>query len=421
MSKRGNWGAGFWERFGSYDANLKQALTNRHILWVHAVSVGEVKLLVHFIHAMEKRAPNLKFVVSTTTTTGMGVLRKRLKPHISKIYYPIDRKGIVTRAMSTIHPDAIVLFETEIWPNFIWTAQKRGIPLFLLNARLSDRSFRGYKRFGFLFRQLFGAFEGIAAQNELAAERFRAVGAVPGRVHMTGNLKYDAAAATEPGSMDVSGLLKQVGVNGETPILIGGSTHDGEEVILAEIVQRLRKQFPKLFLVLVPRHFERSNEVARKLRDRGVKVFFRSAIRPDTRIVPGEVDCLLVDTTGELQFFYEHASVVFMGKSLTAEGGQNLIEPGAFGKAIVFGPNMQNFEDIARQFVEKSGAVQVRDAAALEKVLGELFEDQYQRAELGRNALLVISENLGAMERTVEMVLEKLKSMDVYVVPQTVE
>lgn len=419
MARRGNWGPGFWERFGSYDANLKQALTNRHILWVHAVSVGEVNLLVHFIGALEKRAPNLKFVVSTTTTTGMGILRRRLEPHISKIYYPIDRRGIVTRALCTINPDAVVLFETEIWPNFIWTAQKRGVPLFLVNARLSDRSFRGYKRFGFLFRQLFAAFEGIAAQNQVAAERFRAVGAAPDRIRMTGNLKYDAAAAANSGGMglDVSGLLKQVGVNGDTPILIGGSTHDGEEVILADIVGRLRAQFPKLFLILVPRHFERSNDVARKLRERGVKVFFRSAIRPDTRLGREEIDCLLVDTTGELQFFYEHATVVFMGKSLTAEGGQNLIEPGAFGKAIVFGPNMQNFADIARQFVEKSGAVQVRDATGLEKVLGELFEDQYQRAELGRNALLVISENVGAMERTVEMVLEKLKSMDVYVIP----
>jgi 3-deoxy-D-manno-octulosonic-acid transferase len=420
MARRGKWGAGFWERFGSYDANLKQALTNRHILWVHAVSVGEVNLLVHFIHALEKRAPNLKFVVSTTTTTGMRVLRSRLKPHISKIYYPIDRAGIVARALSTVHPDAIVLFETEIWPNFIWKAQQRGIPLFLVNARLSDRSFRGYKRFGFLFRSLFSAFEGIAAQNETAAERFRAVGAAPNRIRVTGNLKYDAAAATESGAMDVTGLLKQVGVNGDTPILIGGSTHDGEEMILAQIVQRLRAQFPKLFLILVPRHFERSNDVARKLRESGAKIFFRSAIRPETQHGPGEIDCLLVDTTGELRHFYEHATVVFMGKSLTAEGGQNLIEPGAFGKAIVFGPNMQNFAEIARKFVEKSGAVQVRDAAGLEKVLGELFEDQYQRAELGRNALLVISENLGAMERTVEMVVETLKKMDVYIVPEAV-
>ncbi|HUA64928.1 MAG TPA: 3-deoxy-D-manno-octulosonic acid transferase [Alphaproteobacteria bacterium] len=418
MAKRGNWGAGFWERFGSYDANLKQALTNRHILWVHAVSVGEVNLMVHFIRALEQRAPNLKFVVSTTTTTGMYMLRQRLKPHISKIYYPIDHPSIVNRALATVHPDAIVLFETEIWPNFIWQAQKRRIPLFLANARLSDRSFRGYKRFGFLFRQLFASFEGIAAQNQAAAERFRSVGARPDCIRVSGNLKYDAATAADPGGLDATVLLKQVGVNGDTPIVIGGSTHDGEEVILAEIAGRLRAQFPKLFLILVPRHFERCNEIARKLRDSGVKLVHRTAIRPETSFGPGEVQCLLVDTTGELRFFYEHATVVFIGKSLTAEGGQNPIEPGASGKAIIFGPNMQNFADIARQFLEKNGAVQVPDAAALEKVLRELLDDKYQRAELGRNALLVVSENQGAMDRTLEMVLQKLKSMDVYVVPQ---
>ncbi|MGH8023833.1 MAG: 3-deoxy-D-manno-octulosonic acid transferase, partial [Limisphaerales bacterium] len=285
-------------------------------------------------------------------------------------------------------------------------------------ARLSDASFRGYRRFRFLFQPLFAVFEGIAAQNQTAAERFLAVGARPDRVRLTGNLKYDAAMAGEPGGVDVSRLLQQVGVNGDSLILIGGSTHDGEETILADIVQRLRPQFPKIFLILAPRHFERSAEVARQLRERGLKLFCRTAIRPDTRLTPGEIDCLLVDTTGELRFFYEHAAVVFMGKSLTAEGGQNLIEPGAAGKAIVFGPNMQNFKDIARQFVERSGAVQVRDAVALEKVLRELFEDPYQRAELGRNALLVISENVGAMERTVEMVVEKLKTMDVYVLPR---
>ncbi|HTV43238.1 MAG TPA: 3-deoxy-D-manno-octulosonic acid transferase [Candidatus Sulfotelmatobacter sp.] len=417
MARRGNWRNGFWQRFGIYGPSLKHAVTNRHVLWVHAVSVGEVLLLIQFIRALEARAPNLKFVVSTTTTTGMGILRQRLPTHISKIYYPIDQAGIVARALSTIHPDAIVLFETEIWPNFIWKAQKRGIPLFLANARLSRRSFRGYRRFGFLFRQLFETFEGIAAKSEAEAERFRGVGCRPDRVRVTGNLKYDTATATEPNGLDVPGLLKQIGANGDTPILIGGSTHDGEEVVLADIAQRLRTQFPKLFLILVPRHFERSPEIARKLRERGVKLLFRTAVQPDTRLVDGEINCLLVDTTGELRSFYEYATVVFIGKSLTAEGGQNPIEPAAAGKAIVFGPHMQNFADIAPEFVEKNGAVQVRDAAMLEKVLGELLEDKYQRAELGRNALLVVSQNQGAMERTLAMVLDKLKSIEVYVVP----
>lgn len=417
MQRRGNWSYGFLERFGRYDPNLKQALTNRHILWLHAVSVGEVNLCTQLIHALEPRAPNLKFVVSTTTTTGMGELRRRLPSHISKIYYPVDGRGFVGRALATIHPEVIVLFETEIWPNFIWQAKKRRIPLFLVNARLSARSFSGYKTFGYLFRQLFGAFDGVGAQNEDDARRLVAVGCRPEAVQVVGSLKYEAAIVNERRRLDLPGLLRQLGINGDTPILIGGSTHEGEEIILAEIAQRLRAQIPNLFLILVPRHFERSNEVAQQLRDKGVKLVFRTAITAATKYAEGEVDCLLVNTTGELRQFYECGTVIFVGKSLTASGGQNPIEPGALGKAIVFGPHMGNFADISRKFVEKSGAVQVRDAKMLEQVLGELLADKYQRAELGRNALHVVSENLGAMERTVEMIVEKLKSREIYVVP----
>jgi 3-deoxy-D-manno-octulosonic-acid transferase len=420
MQRRGNWVDGFEERFGRYSPNLKQALTNRHILWIHAVSVGEVNLCTQLIHVLRHRAPNLKFVVSSTTTTGMEDLCRRLPADISKIYYPIDFRGFVSRAMATIHPDAVVLVEGEIWPNFIWQAKRRGVPLFLANARLSKRSFRGYKRFGFLFRPLFATFAGVGAQNEADAERLAAVGCRPEAINIVGNLKYDAAVVNQHHHIDVPGLLQKLGVNGDTPILLGGSTHDGEEVILAEIAQRLRKTIPKLFLVLVPRHFERSSEVARQLRERGVKLALRTAIGATTKFAPGDVDCLLVNTTGELRFFYEHATVVFVGKSLTATGGQNPIEPGALGRAIVFGPHMDNFAEIARQFVEKSGAVQVRDSKMLEKVLGELLTDQFQRAELGRNALLVVSENLGAIERTVEMILEKLKEREIYVVPTRV-
>ena len=417
--RRGNWKQGFRERFGRYDNNLKQALTNRHILWLHAVSVGEVRLCMQLIHALEPRAPNLKFVVSTTTTTGMAELR-RLPPHISKVYYPIDYSRFVARALTTIHPDAVVLFEAEIWPNFIWQVKRRGIPLYLANARLSERSFRGYKRLGFLFRGLFESFDGVGTQNEADAERLRAVGCRPGAVHVVGNLKYDGAVVNEHRMLDVPGLLKRLGVDDDTPILLGGSTHDGEEILLAEIAQRLRAKMPNLFLILVPRHFERSNEVARQLRDRGVKLTFRTSIGETTHYAPGEIECLLVNTTGELRFFYEHATVVFVGKSITAQGGQNPIEPGALGRAIVFGPHMQNFADIARQFVERGGAVQVQDAERLEKVLGELLADQYQRAELGRNALLVVSENHGAVNRTADMILRKLKSREIYVVPDRV-
>jgi len=192
--------------------------------------------------------PNIKIVVSTTTTTGMGELRSRLPTHISKIYYPVDRRTCVNRALAIINPTAIVLVEAEIWPNFIWRAGDLGIPLFLANARLSDRSQRGYKRFGRLFRPLFASFAGIGAQNEEDAGRLQEVGCRPEAIRIVGNLKFDAAKLDERHILDVPTLLRHIGVPPDAPILIGGSTHAGEEILLAEIAQRLRARFPKLFL-----------------------------------------------------------------------------------------------------------------------------------------------------------------------------
>ena len=418
MRRRGNWRHGFRERFGRYDGNLKQALTNRQVIWLHAVSVGEVNLCTQLIRALELRLPNIKFVVSTTTTTGMAELKRRLPTHINKIYYPIDRRNFIGRALAVINPEAIVLVEAEIWPNFLWRARDLRVPVFLANARLSDRSFRGYKRFGFLFRPLFASFAGVGCQNEEDAARLRSLGCQPEAVQVVGNLKFDAAKLDERRTLDVDALFEQLGVPPDAPVLVGGSTHEGEEALLAEIAQRLRARFPKLFLVLVPRHFERSNDVGRQLRERGVKFVYRNMVGANTRLAEGEAGCLLVNTTGELRYFYERATVVFVGKSLKASGGQNPIEPGALGKAMVFGPNMQNFADIARGFVTQNGAVQVADPAALERAVAGLLEDADRRAELERNARRVVAQNLGAINRTVAMILDKLRARQIYIAPE---
>ncbi len=418
MWRRGHWLSGFFERFGYYGRNLKQELTNRRVLWLHAVSVGEVNLCMQLIRALELHMPDIKIVVSTTTTTGMAELRRHLPGHISKIYYPIDSRGSINRALGVIRPKAIVLIEAEIWPNFLWCARDLRIPLFLVNARLSNHSYRGYKRLGFLFRPLFASFTGVGAQNEADAGRLREIGCRPEAIRVVGNLKFDAAKPDGPRALDVPALFQQIGVPPDAPILIGGSTHAGEEIILAEIARRLRVLFPKLFLVLVPRHFERCKEVGRELRERGVKFIYRNEIPASARFPEGQVECLLVNTTGELRFFYKHATVVFVGKSLTAAGGQNPIEPGAAGKAMVFGPNMQNFTDIARNFVAQNAAVQVNSVETLETAIAELFADEGRREELGRNALRVVRENLGAIVRTADMILENLKGRGVYIMPE---
>ena len=375
LVRRGRWQEGFRQRFGRYNAKLKQALTNRHVVWLHAVSVGEVNVCTQLIKALEPRAPNLKLVVSTTTSTGMAELRRKLPSHIEKIYYPIDRHVWVRRAVNVIHPEAVIFVESEIWPNFIWRLRDMRIPAFLVNARLSDRSYRGYRRFGFLFRPLFASFEGVGAQNEADATRLRELGCRPEAVQVVGSLKFDAAKLEERRELDVPAMLAQIGVPPGAPVLLGGSTHPGEEGILADVFRSLRRQHPDLFLVLVPRHFERSRDAGRELEQRGIPFVYRSELTAGSRFAPGELQCLLVNTTGELRFFYEHATVVFVGKSLAAHGGQNPIEPAAFGKAMVFGPHMENFEAIVKAFLSAEGARQVQDAAELERVIDVLLQE----------------------------------------------
>jgi 3-deoxy-D-manno-octulosonic-acid transferase len=409
MKRRGGWRAGFWQRFARYDARLKTALTNRHTLWVHAVSVGEVNIATQLIKSLETRAPSLTVVVSTTTSTGMGELRKKLPVHVPKFYYPIDRRKYVSRALRVINPEAIVLVEAEIWPNFLWKASDRRMPTFLVNARLSEKSYRGYRRAAFLFRPIFRSFTGVGAQNEADAQRLIDLGCRPEVVRIVGNLKFDAAQIAEKSPIRVDQLYKQIGVGEDAMILVAGSTHDGEEAFLADVFLRLRDRFPKLFLTLVPRHFERSREVGAELEKRKIPFVYRTEISASSFFSPGEVRVLVVNTTGELRHFYENATLVFVGKTLTAEGGQNPIEPGAIGKAMVFGPNMQNFQAIAAAFVNARAARQEPDAAGVERAIAELLASPQQREELGRNALQVVSQNRGSIERTIDMILESIR------------
>ncbi len=416
MRRRPNWKPGFNQRFARYDSKFKQAITNRQVLWMHGVSNGEVGLCTQLVRELEPRLPNMKLIVSTTTSTGMGILQSSLPSHVSRIYYPIDRRAYVSRALAVTRPEAVVLIEAEIWPNFLWRTREMGIPTFLVNARLSEGSYRNYKRFGFLFRPIFASFSGVGAQSEKDAERLIELGCRPEVVRVVGSLKFKVAELDELRLTNVGDILRRLGVPAGAPILVAGSTHDGEEAILARQFLRLRERHPNLFLILVPRHFERCKTVGRELDALGIKYIFRNEITPQSEHQT-PVDCLLVNTMGELNHFYKYATVAFVGKSLTAEGGQNPIEPAALGKAVVFGPNMQNFPDIAPDFVNAGGAVQVRDAAELEATLDALLGDEARRQKMGEAAVKVVHEKLGAVERTVDMIVDSLDS-EIYVAPK---
>jgi 3-deoxy-D-manno-octulosonic-acid transferase len=214
-------------------------------------------------------------------------------------------------------------------------------------------------------------------------------------------------------------MFSQLGVLPAARIIVAGSTHAGEEALLAEQFLRLRSRFPDLFLVIVPRHFERSREISRQLSARGLKHVLRTEITSQTRFAPGQLHCVVVNTTGELKFFYEQATIVFVGKSLTAKGGQNPIEPCALGKPTVFGPNMQNFSDVVCAFLAQEGVVQVRNAAELETTFASLLEDESRRDRLARQGHKVVQDNLGATERTVEMLVWHLSGGEIYVAPKS--
>ena len=348
----------------------------------------------------------------------MGELQRKLPSHISRIYYPIDFKGSVSRALNSIRPEAIVLVEAEIWPNFLWRAKSMQIPVFLVNARLSDRSFPRYARYRFLFKDLFASFAGVGAQSEADSEKLRKLGCRPENVHVVGSLKYDAAKLEERRLVDVPNMLRQLGVAEGARVLVAGSTHAGEESLIAESFKRLRQRFPDLFLIVVPRHFERSREVGRELEAQGIKFAYRNEITQTIQYPPHEMQCLVVNTTGELKHFYQSATVIFVGKSLTAQGGQNPIEPGAMGKAMVFGPNMQNFAEVARSFITRGAAIQVANAAELEGALGDLLSDPSRRELMGHQALTLVRENLGGIERTVDMFVNHFEGGDLYIAPK---
>jgi 3-deoxy-D-manno-octulosonic-acid transferase len=259
---------------------------------------------------------------------------------------------------------------------------------------------------------------GVGCQDEEDRQRLIALGCQPEVTRVVGNLKYDAAKLEEKRMIDVPQLLRQLGVAENAPILVGGSTHRGEEGILADIYLRLRKTFPNLFLIVVPRHHERGREAGKDLASRGVKFVYRKEVTPDSSWKPGEVQALLVNVTGELRFYYEYASAVFVGKSLTSRGGQNPIEPAMMAKPIVFGKNMDNFQAITKALVEGQGALKVSSPAELEQALEHILADPAFAAELGRNAQRVVKENLGSIERTVDMIVERLDDKGVYVVPE---
>jgi 3-deoxy-D-manno-octulosonic-acid transferase len=402
MFRRGNYRYKFGQRLGIYDVDLRARLSAQKSTWLHAVSVGEVMIAFKLAEAIRVLGADSRFVLTTTTTTGFAFASKSAPSWIEVLYTSLDFWPITRRAFATIRPVKILLVEAEVWPNLAAEARARGIPLALVNARLSPRSEKRFRRFRFFVAPTFRLLDLVCVPEPQDVDRWAAIGVLPDRIHVVGSIKYDPEAIRVDPTLPERVLL-ELGIEPNRPVILGGSTHRGEEEILAEAFLHWRKEFPSIFLIIAPRHAERGLEIRRQLERRGLRVTLRS--RPTPARDPS-LDCMILDTTGELRDWYGVADAVFVGKSLTAHGGQNPVEAIAAGKPIIFGPHMENFAVLARSLIAQRGAIEVRSAPELQRAVADLLRDSSLRETLVQNARIVLSGHRGATSRTAALIVD---------------
>jgi len=415
LVRRGGYSHHFLERFGVYDREQRARLARLQApVWIHAVSVGEMVTAAAFVRRWRERQPERDFVVTVTTTTGHKTGRERLPQDVVLLYSPLDFYPVVRRAFRTIRPGMLAVFEVEFWPNMILTARRSGIPVVLVNGRMSDRSSRGYARHRWFFRDVFGAFSLMCLQTDEDAARVRAVVGDSVPLHVCGTMKFDLTPDVDVGAEQRKVLDDVFGAGTSRIIWTAGSTHAGEEEWVVDAFCELKQEFPDLRLVLVPRHHERTAEVESLLRSRGVRYRLRRPRRGGdgggASDSSGSVDVLLVNTTGELLGFYAVSDLVFVGKSLAGNhGGHNIIEPALFGVPVIHGPYMENFRAVAAAFRAANAALECEDRyEALRDAVRALLQSPQRRTELGRRGREVIERLRGAMDRTLDLLIPLL-------------
>jgi 3-deoxy-D-manno-octulosonic-acid transferase len=390
-------------------------------LWLHAVSVGEVNLLAPLLKMIEQQRPEWECVISTTTATGMALAKKKY-PRQTVFYCPLDFSWAVSAAMRRIRPDVLVLAELELWPNLIRAARRSGARVAVINGRMSEHSFHGYRRIRPLVARLLRQLDVIAAQDETYAERFRLLGAWPERACVTGSMKYDGAQ-TDRANPTTQRLAELAGFADDDIVLLAGSTQEPEEAIALDAFRKLSPQWPQLRLVLVPRHPDRFDAVAKLLDSSGIPWQRRTAL--DHKAATGGraeepatgpscaggatigrgfmARVLLVDVVGELGAWWGTAQIAFVGGSLGSRGGQNMIEPAAYGAAVSFGPNTWNFRDIVAMMLAHDAAVVVGNGEQFTAFVRRCLQQPDYAATLGERAKMLVLSQLGATQRTFQI------------------
>lgn len=386
------------ERFGIYKTDDQQ-----ESIWVHAVSVGETLAAAPLIKQLIQKYPDTRIVVTTMTPTGSERVKALFGDKVFHVYAPYDYPGAVNRFFKKINPRIAIIMETELWPNTLRIAHKNGVPVVLANARLSERSANGYKKFSAIAQPMFDCLDLVAAQAELDANRFRELGIPDHKLFVTGSIKFDIQV---PAQLNDQGFALRQALGNDRDVLIAASTHEGEESQLLDLYLQLKKHLPDLLLVIVPRHPERFRDVGQLVKNRGLNL----AKRSKHHVCVAETDVYLGDTMGELMLMYQASDVVFVGGSLVKHGGHNPMEPAALGKPILTGPHTFNFEEVM-QMMRTSGAVkEVKNSIELISSVQALFDDAEKYQLMAKSGIEVVKKNRGALPYLMDLIQDKLNA-----------
>ncbi len=390
----------YWRRWPERFGFIEPPLGER-VIWIHAVSVGEVQAAEPLVRALLEKYPAYSLLLTTVTPTGSARVTALFGNEVAHVYAPYDLPGAVKRFFMRVRPQLAIVMETELWPNLFHACHDRQVPLLLVNARLSAKSLAGYLRVQRLVARTLDNITEIAAQGEADAQRFERLGAQRERIIVSGNLKFEQRIP--PGLLERAEVLRRDWGTGR-PVWVAASTHEGEDELLLDVFSQLLRQFPDCLLVLVPRHPERFESVAGLCRQRGMNIVLRSEMRPcdaDTRVFVG-------DSMGELPLFFAAGDVAFVGGSLVPHGGHNLLEPAALGIPVVTGPHVFNFTEICELLLQAGACVKIGNTEELAVTLGRWLGDANERHRVGEQGRAVVEKNRGALQTVLSMIDQNL-------------
>ena len=394
-------------KFGFIPQKVFEEMKGSPRIWVHAVSVGEVTAAAPIVSSLREMYPEACIVLSTSTETGQEMARRLVTDASSHIYYPLDIPIVVRMVMDRVNPDIFVPVETEIWPNFIRACRKRGTRVVMVNGRISPRSFRRYRKTKFFWKRIMNMIDMIGAISAIDASRLETLGVEPSKIHVLGNAKYDSLAAGADDALR-NEMEARLDIPHGTKVFVAGSTHEGEDGVVLKAYRGLLERYPDMLMIIVPRHPKRGSAVLSLANDEG----FDDCITM-TEINRGEKRAgrriIIVDVIGELFKVYSLATMVFCGGSLVPRGGQNILEPAAWGKVVLYGPSMEDFMDERERLEMAGGGITVRNGRELLAETLKLMEDPEPLHRKGAAGREIVASNMGAARRYAEMIRNHLK------------